>query len=253
VARVFVTGSSQGLGLMATERLAAQGHEVVLHARDAGRAEAARRALPAAASVLVADVSTIAAMRSLADQANALGRFDAVIHNVAVGYREKRRVVTADGLSQLWAVNVLAPYVLTALMERPARLVYLSSELHRRVDGDLDDLQWERRPWHGTRAYSDTKFQDAVLAMAVARLWPGCGPMCCRTRSSPAGCRPAWAVRAPAAISSPAPRRRLGSRSATTRRRGGRVGTSSTSARLECIPQRAEARCRTGLSPAVPG
>jgi NAD(P)-dependent dehydrogenase (short-subunit alcohol dehydrogenase family) len=172
VARVFVTGSSQGLGLMATERLAAQGHEVVLHARDAGRAEAARRALPAAASVLVADVSTIAAMRSLADQANALGRFDAVIHNVAVGYREKRRVVTADGLSQLWAVNVLAPYVLTALMERPARLVYLSSELHRRVDGDLDDLQWERRPWHGTRAYSDTKFQDAVLAMAVARLWP---------------------------------------------------------------------------------
>lgn len=172
MAKVFITGSSQGLGLLAGQLLVLQGHEVVLHARDQERAAAARQALPGAAGVLVADVSTLAAMRSLADQANAVGRFDAVIHNVAIGYREKRRVETADGLSRLWAVNVLAPYLLTALMQRPARLVYLSSELHRRVDGDLDDLQWQGRSWHGTRAYSDSKFQDASLALAMARLWP---------------------------------------------------------------------------------
>ncbi|WP_174297308.1 SDR family NAD(P)-dependent oxidoreductase [Sphingomonas bacterium] len=173
MAKVFITGSSQGLGLAAGRLLAVQGHEVMLHARNQARADDVHRVLPAAANVLVADVSTVASMRELANQANELGRFDAVIHNVAIGYREKRRIETADGLSQLWAVNVLAPYVLTALMTRPARLVYLSSELHRRVDGNLDDLQWAHRPWHGTRAYSDTKFQDALLAMAVARLWSG--------------------------------------------------------------------------------
>jgi len=90
--------------------LAEKGHEVVLHARDEARATETRRVLPSAAEVLIADVSTLAAMQSLAKQANASGRFDAVIHNVAIGYREKRRVETADGLSQLWAVNVLAPY-----------------------------------------------------------------------------------------------------------------------------------------------
>ncbi|MDP9163125.1 MAG: SDR family NAD(P)-dependent oxidoreductase [Pseudomonadota bacterium] len=172
MARIFITGSAQGLGLSAGQLLAAQGHEVVLHARSDARAAEARRAMPKAADVLVADVATLAAMRALADHANTLGRFDAVIHNVAIGYREKRRTETVDGLSQLWAVNVLAPYVLTSLMHRPARLVYLSSELHRRVDGGLNDLQWLHRPWHGTRAYSETKFQDAVLAMAVARRWP---------------------------------------------------------------------------------
>ena len=173
MAKVLITGSAQGLGLMAGQLLAAQGHGVLLHARSDARAVEARRALPTAVDVLVADVSTTAAMRTLAEQADALGRFDAVIHNVAIGYREKRRVETADGLSRLWAVNVLAPYVLTALMRPPARLVYLGSELHRRVDGDLEDPQWRLRPWHGARAYSETKFQDVLLALAVARLRPG--------------------------------------------------------------------------------
>ena len=109
MARIFITGSADGLGLMAAELLAGQGHAVVLHARSEARADEARSALPRAEAVLVGDVSTVAAMRSVADQANALGRFDAVIHNVGIGYREPRRVATEDGLSQLWAVNVLAP------------------------------------------------------------------------------------------------------------------------------------------------
>jgi len=172
MARIFVTGSSQGLGLLAAQRLAAEGHAVVLHARNAERAQAARAALPRAEGVLVADLSTVAAMRDLAAQANRSGRFDAVIHNVAIGYRERRRVETADGLSQLWAVNVLAPFVLTALVTRPDRLVFVSSELHRRAQPNLDDPQWRDRPWNGTKAYSETKLHDAILAQAVARLWP---------------------------------------------------------------------------------
>lgn len=172
MARIFITGSSQGLGLLAGRQLAAAGHAVVLHARNGQRAAAARDALPEAKAVLVADLSTVAAMRDLAEQANRLGRFDAVIHNAAVGYREKGRVETADGLSQLWAVNVLASYVLTALIRRPDRLVYVSSELHRRAAPRLDDPQWLGRPWNGTRAYSETKLHDAILAQAVARLWP---------------------------------------------------------------------------------
>ena len=172
MARVFITGSADGLGLMAGQRLCAEGHAVVLHARNAARAEAARAALPAADTVLVGDLSGLAAMRAVADAANALGRFDAVIHNVGIGYREPRRIETEDGLSQLWAVNVLAPYVLTALMRRPGRLVYLSSGLHQGGDPRLEDLQWRQRRWTGSQAYADTKLHDVLLAFGVARRWP---------------------------------------------------------------------------------
>jgi NAD(P)-dependent dehydrogenase (short-subunit alcohol dehydrogenase family) len=172
MARIFITGSSDGLGLMAGELLASQGHAVVLHARNEARARDARAALPQAEAVLVGDLSTLAAMRAVADQANSLGRFDAVIHNVGIGYREPRRVATADGLSQLWAVNVLAPYVLTALMERAERLVYLSSGMHTGGDPSLEDLQWDNRRWNGSQAYADTKLHDVLLAFGVARRWP---------------------------------------------------------------------------------
>ncbi len=173
MARIFITGSSEGLGLMAGELLAAEGHEVVLHARNEARAADARKALPAASDVVVGDVASVAGMRQVAEQANALGRFDAVIHNVGIGYREPKRVVTADGLSQVFAVNVLAPYVLTALMERLGRLVYLSSGMHRGGNADLGDLQWERETWSGSQAYADSKFLDVLLTFGVARRWPG--------------------------------------------------------------------------------
>src|SRR5262245_4017079 len=172
MARVFITGSADGLGLMAGRLLAEEGHTVVLHARSDARAEDARRALPQAAAVAVGDVSTLAATRSVADQANARGRFDAVIHNVALGYQEPRRVVTVDGVSQLWAVNVLAPYVLTALMDKPDRLVYLSSGMHTGGDPRLQDVQWANRRWNGSQAYADTKLHDVMLAFGVARRWP---------------------------------------------------------------------------------
>ncbi len=149
-----------------------QGHRVVLHARSDARADATRAALPQAEAVLVGDVSSLATLRSVADQANRLGRFDAVIHNVGVGFRDPDRVATADGLSQVWAVNVLAPYVLTALMHKPDRLVYLSSGMHTRGDPSLDDPQWLERRWDGTQAYADSKLHDVLLAFGVARRWP---------------------------------------------------------------------------------
>jgi NAD(P)-dependent dehydrogenase (short-subunit alcohol dehydrogenase family) len=172
MARVFITGSSDGLGLLAGRLLAEQGHAVTLHARNDARAAEARGALPQAEAVVVGDVASIAGMRHVAEQVNALSRYDAVIHNVGVGYRE-RHIETSDGLARVFAVNVLAPYLLTALMERPRRLVYLSSGMHRGGNPDLQDPQWTGRRWNGSQAYSDSKLLDIVLAFAVARRWPG--------------------------------------------------------------------------------
>ena len=172
MATVLITGSSDGLGLMTGRLLAEQGHAVVLHARNEERAESTRLALPRVRTVLVGDLSSLDGMRGVAKQANGYGRFDAVIHNVGIGYRESRRVATADGLSQLWAVNVLAPYVLTVLVARPDRLVYLSSGMHTGGDPSLDDPQWSARRWNGSQAYADTKFHDLLLAFGVARHWP---------------------------------------------------------------------------------
>jgi NAD(P)-dependent dehydrogenase (short-subunit alcohol dehydrogenase family) len=173
MSRVFITGSAEGLGLMAGELLARQGHAVTLHARNDQRADDARRALPSAEAIVTGDLATIAGMRQVAAAADATGRFDAVIHNAGIGYREPRRVETDDGLEHVFAVNVLAPYLLTALITPPARLVYLSSGMHRGGTAGLSDPQWTRRHWDGAQAYSDSKLFDAVLAFAVARRWPG--------------------------------------------------------------------------------
>jgi NAD(P)-dependent dehydrogenase (short-subunit alcohol dehydrogenase family) len=165
MARVLITGSSSGLGLMAGQLLIEEGHEVVLHARDRSRD-------PGVAEVVLGDFTSMAEVRSVAAQADELGPFDAVIHNAALGYQERRRIVTEDGFAHVFAVNVLAPYLLTATMTRPSRLVYLSSGMHRGGTPSLDDPQWEHRRWNGSQAYSDSKFWDVVLAFALARRWP---------------------------------------------------------------------------------
>jgi NAD(P)-dependent dehydrogenase (short-subunit alcohol dehydrogenase family) len=171
MARVFITGSSDGLGRMAAQLLIEQGHGVVLHARNETRGGDALAAVPGAEAVAIGDLTSIAQTRKVAEQVNALGAFDAVIHNAGIGYREPRRIATEDGLPQVFAVNTLAPYILTALIKRPKRLVYLSSGLHRGGDESLKDLAWKDRPWQGQQAYSDTKFHDVLLAFAIARRW----------------------------------------------------------------------------------
>jgi NAD(P)-dependent dehydrogenase (short-subunit alcohol dehydrogenase family) len=172
MARILITGSTDGLGLMAAQLLVDDGHAVTLHARNAQRARDAGRMLPAAEHIVVGDLARIEETRQVAVQANALGRYDAVIHNAGIGYRETERVETVDGLSHVFAINVVAPYLLTALIAPPHRLVYLSSDMHLSGNPTFHDLQWSRRRWDGAQAYADSKLFDVVLAFAVARHWP---------------------------------------------------------------------------------
>jgi NAD(P)-dependent dehydrogenase (short-subunit alcohol dehydrogenase family) len=172
MARVLITGSADGLGQLAARRLLEQGHAVTLHARGRRRADEAHAALPEADGVLVGDLAVIAQVRALAEEANAAGPYDAVIHNAGIGYHKPRRAETPDGLEQHFAVNVLAPYLLSVLMDRPERLVYLSSGMHRGGEPDLGDPQWTARPWRGSQAYSDSKLFVTALAAQFARMWP---------------------------------------------------------------------------------
>ena len=104
MSRIFISGSSTGLGLMAGELLINQGHQVVLHARNAARADDAKRALPGAEAIVEGNLDTIAGAKQVAAQVNELGRFDAVIHNAAVGYREGHHL-TADGLPHVFEIG----------------------------------------------------------------------------------------------------------------------------------------------------
>lgn len=172
--RILITGSSDGIGLMTARSLIAQGHEVYLHARSESRAAQTREAAPGAAGVLVADLSTVAQMKDMARSANEVGQFDTIVHNAAVGLSNGFNR-TADGVALTFAVNSLAPYVLTALMHPPRRrLVYISSGLSHSGDGSLKDMSWNNRGEKGYRsnqAYNDTKLQNVILANAVARFW----------------------------------------------------------------------------------
>jgi NAD(P)-dependent dehydrogenase (short-subunit alcohol dehydrogenase family) len=170
MSRFFITGSADGLGLELGRQLHGGGHEVVLHGRNPERAAQAASAVAGAHGSVAGDLSSVSETRQLAAQARELGPFDGVVHNAGLGFREQREV-TADGIERVFAVNVLAPYILTALVPAP-RLIYLSSGLHQRGHPDLDDLAWEKRRWNPMQAYCDSKLLDVVLAFAVARRWP---------------------------------------------------------------------------------
>lgn len=169
--RIFITGSSDGLGMMAAKLLIQQGHQVVLHARNEDRAEEALEANPKAETVLTGDLASISETIDLAKEVNKLGKFDAIIHNAAVGYREPRKIMTIDGLPHVFAINSLSPYILTAFIEKPQRLIYMSSGLHRDGDSSLNDLLWEQKNWNGFQAYADSKLHNVLLAFAVAGRW----------------------------------------------------------------------------------
>ncbi|EXA28882.1 hypothetical protein FOVG_19540 [Fusarium oxysporum f. sp. pisi HDV247] len=84
--RVFITGSTDGIGQAAAKLLAEQGHQVVLHARNADRAASAKAAIPNAAAILVGNLSSIEETKKLAKDANNAGPFDVVVHNAGIGY-----------------------------------------------------------------------------------------------------------------------------------------------------------------------
>ncbi len=172
MAIVFITGSTDGLGRAAAQSLLDQGHRVVLHARSADRAAALGGLASRAAGLVAGDLGSAAETKSIADQVNAIGRMDAVIHNAGV-YTRPSRGSTPEGHAETLAINTLAPYMLTALIERPGRLVYLSSGLHRGGEGSLDDLDWTKRAWDPAKAYAESKLHVVALAFALARRWPG--------------------------------------------------------------------------------
>ncbi|MDW5313251.1 SDR family NAD(P)-dependent oxidoreductase [Rhizobium sp. PL01] len=171
MARIFITGSTDGLGLAAARALLAEGHEVVLHARSKARVSAVTALSSRTAGIVIGDLSSAEETRYIASQVNAIGRMDAVIHNAGV-YLGSSRGDTPEGHARTLAVNTLAPYMLTALIARPNRLVYLSSGMHRSADGSASDIDWTQRNWNASQAYSESKFYVAALAAAVARHWP---------------------------------------------------------------------------------
>jgi NAD(P)-dependent dehydrogenase (short-subunit alcohol dehydrogenase family) len=122
--------------------------------------------------VAVGDLAGASGTRAVAEQAAAIGGIDAVIHNAGV-YAERQPARTGDGHPRTLAVNVLAPYLLTAWLAGPTRHVYLSSDMHRQGDPSLDDLDWATRRWDGIGAYCDSKLHVTALAFAVARRLPG--------------------------------------------------------------------------------
>ncbi|KVK53990.1 daunorubicin C-13 ketoreductase [Agrobacterium deltaense] len=171
MARIFITGSADGLGLGAARALIAEGHEVVLHARSSERARSLAGRVSGSPPVVVGDLANADETRSVADQVNAIGRMDAVIHNAGI-YSTPDRATTPEGHAAILAVNTLAPYILTALIERPDRLIYLSSGMHRNGGGSLGDMDWIERRWDATQAYCESKLHVAALAAGLSRWWP---------------------------------------------------------------------------------
>jgi len=159
MARIFITGSSAGLGQMAAKSLIIQGHEVVLHARNDERAQDAMEKVPGAKDVLTGDLANTEETKQLAVEVNTLGRFDTVIHNAGV-YRKSGQ--------EILAVNTLAPYILTCLIQKPHRLIYLSSGMHKHGDPSLEQIVSEK----GSISYSDSKLHVVLLTKAVTRKWP---------------------------------------------------------------------------------
>jgi NAD(P)-dependent dehydrogenase (short-subunit alcohol dehydrogenase family) len=171
VARIFITGSADGLGHAAARSLIDDGHQVVLHARSRARTSAIDDLAARAAGVVIGDLGSAVETQSVAAQVNAIGRMDAVIHNAGI-YLTKGRSPTSEGHASTLAVNTLAPYILTALLERPRRLVYLSSDMHRSGTTSLRDIDWRDRTWNSSQAYADSKLYLTALALGVARWWP---------------------------------------------------------------------------------
>ncbi len=158
MARIFITGSADGLGQLTAKLLIDQGHQVVLHARNAARGRDALNKLKGAEEVFVGDLSSMDETKKLAAEVNALGAFDAVIHNAGV-YRVPSKLI--------FAVNTLAPYILTSLIQKPKRLIYLGSGMHLHGHLNLDNFTKDI----SRISYSDSKLHVLMLSMAVARKW----------------------------------------------------------------------------------
>lgn len=159
MSRVLITGSADGLGRAAAGTLLRAGHQVIVHARSTRRLAAVADLLDRGATPVTGDLSELDATVAIAEHVNQFAPIDAVIHNAGV----------YSGPAIL-PVNVVAPYLLTALITRPQRLIYLSSGMHRGGRPDLSDIDWHGR--RASRSYSDSKLFVTALALAIGRRWP---------------------------------------------------------------------------------
>ena len=158
MSRILVTGSADGLGRLAAESLAAAGHDVVVHARNQQRAAALNALVDAGADLVLGDFTNRDDVERIAAELNDAKPLDVVIHNAGVW----------SGPAVM-PVNVIAPYLLTALLPGPRRLVYLSSSSHYGGRPSTASVDWRgRRPG----SYDDSKLFVTTLMAAVARLWP---------------------------------------------------------------------------------
>ncbi len=171
--KVFITGSSDGIGLKTGQILLSMGHEVVFHARNAARAEETKALTGRDISIVTGDLSSLDDTRELALEAEKFGPYDAIIHNAGIGGGADDRTVTKDGFERIFQINVLAPYLLTSLMSRAEKMIYLSSGLEANGIANLDDVMYETRNFHSMQVYSDSKLYDVMIAFAVSRLWSG--------------------------------------------------------------------------------
>jgi NAD(P)-dependent dehydrogenase (short-subunit alcohol dehydrogenase family) len=174
---VLVTGGTGGIGRATALGLAAMGAHLAITGRDRGRTEGAAREIRAAGGgqvdVFVADLSSQAEVRRLADEVlNSLSRIDVLVNNVG-GYWNTRHV-TADGLERTFALNHLAPFLLTSLLldrlkqSVPTRVVTVASNAQALGRIDFDDLQGARS-YSGARAYNQSKLANVLFTYELAR------------------------------------------------------------------------------------
>src|SRR5258708_37390289 len=149
-----------------------EGHDVVLHARSRERAASVSGLAPRAAGVVIGDLASAAGTRGVAGQVNEVGRMDAVIHNAGI-FLEPSRGPTAEGHATTLAVNTLAPYILTALIGRPGRLIYLSSGMHHGGAGALRGIDPTQHGQDAAQAYPQTTLHVVAPSLASAGALPG--------------------------------------------------------------------------------
>jgi retinol dehydrogenase 12 len=184
VLTILVTGATDGIGLATARALALQGHRVLMHGRNPTKGQAAADAVRAAASgdsevrFLQADFASLVQVRSLAAGLDSLPRLDVLINNA--GCVNLSRRMTADGFEATFAINHLAPFLLTNLLlskiraSAPARIVTVASAAHRGQSIDFDDLM-STRDYRMMRTYGRSKLANILFTRALAKRLAGTG------------------------------------------------------------------------------